>query len=78
VKIEPELRNVMKNFQIGLGQGESMPFVALSRFHWMNPSGPSEALAQFKEQFRRTGSYFLMPGCPRGGILSPRSKASEF
>jgi hypothetical protein len=37
----------------------------------MNPSGPSQSLVLFKEQVRKTGSYFLMPGRSLEGQLGP-------
>jgi hypothetical protein len=71
VNIGPDIGNVMKHFEVELPEAGYIDFLALSRVNRMNPNGPSEHLALFKEQFRRTGSYFLMPGYSRGGSLGP-------
>lgn len=71
VNIGPDIGNVMKHFEVELSEAGYVDFLALSRVNRMNPNGPSEHLALFKEQFRRTGSYFLMPGYYRGWLLGP-------
>lgn len=71
VNIGPNVSNVMKHFQVELPERGYADFVALCRVNRMNPSGPSQHLAQFKERFAKTGSYLLMPGCYRGGSLWP-------
>jgi hypothetical protein len=71
VNIGVNVENVLKHFQVEPPEQGYETFVALSRIHHMNPSGPSQNLALFKEQFRKTGAYFLMPGLYERGQLSP-------
>jgi hypothetical protein len=71
VNIGPNVENVLKHFQAEPPGQEYEHFLATSRVHHMNPSGPSQSLALFKEQFRKTGSYFLMPGRYLEGQLGP-------
>jgi hypothetical protein len=72
VNIGPNVPNVMKHFQVELPERGYVDFVALCRVNRVNPSRPSQNLAQFKEQFGKTGSYLLIPGCyRRKGSLWP-------
>ena len=71
VKIGPNVGNVLKHFQFEPSEGDYEDFLAMNRINRMNPSGPSQNLALFKEQFQRTGEYFLMPGRYQGENLGP-------
>ena len=70
-QIGPNIEHVFKRFEVEPPSQGYDQFFAMNRINCMNPSGPSRSLALFKEQFRKTGSYFLMPGATRDGELSP-------
>jgi hypothetical protein len=67
VNIGPEVENVLNLFQAKLFEHETSSGLCLAGR--MISKGHAQHLGLFKEQFLKTGSYFLVPGLHRRGSL---------
>jgi hypothetical protein len=68
VSIGPDIGNVMKHFNVDVSEKDE-DFVALARVNRMK--APSQLLGSFKESYRKTGTYFLMPSYFHAGSFVP-------
>lgn len=71
VNLGPDIKNVLKHFGVESPRDGYEDFLLLSRRNRMTPSRPSKSLALFKQQYLKTGRYYLMPGFAPGGQLRP-------